>query len=70
MTTQREPRICDECEQPSTEWTASPFDGAVICDNCMQRAWERQQERDLESPPTTMQEAYEKAWAEKRRLRR
>jgi len=37
---------CDRCD--SDEYLCNVYDGEVICDNCCEKAYERQQERLME----------------------
>ena len=41
----------------------------VLCENCRERRWDRQQEDMSSEPPASVQEQYVNAWHEKQRLR-
>ena len=50
-------KICDDCEQP-TDWEhAIQLDpwfretGDVLCENCAEKHWDRQQEKAMEEAP-------------------
>jgi hypothetical protein len=46
---------CEHCGEPCSE-------GNDLCDNCAEKAYMRQQERDMESPPKTLREQQIEAW--------
>jgi uncharacterized Zn finger protein (UPF0148 family) len=44
-------QLCDRCG--TDEYLFHIHDGEVICDNCAEKAYERQQERLMENGPDT-----------------
>jgi hypothetical protein len=48
------PLTCDDCEQPTAWEHAEQIDpwgaptGEILCDNCAERRWDRQQEKLME----------------------
>lgn len=43
--------VCDRCD--SDEYLCNVYDGETICDNCCEKAYERQQEKLIEDGPDT-----------------
>jgi hypothetical protein len=69
-------RKCEHCERAFEEDTLTyrKDEDEYWCDACIdmeaEAAWERQQERDMESPPETSREEQIRTWNEKQWLRR
>lgn len=48
-------RACDRCG--TDEYLCNVYDGEAVCDNCCEKAYERQQEKLMENgPPDTRRE--------------
>jgi hypothetical protein len=55
VATRNGPLVCDRCD--SDEYLCNVYDGETICDNCCEKAYERQQEKLMEDgPPDTTRE--------------
>lgn len=68
---------CERCPR-HTDLIYSEIKDEYLCEECLiqvaadeaEAAYDRQQERDLESPPRSMTEEHLLAWAEHQRLHR
>jgi hypothetical protein len=63
--------FCIYCEEEFNEEDLLEIDyygfmaPELSCEPCLQGRWERQQEKDMEAPPPSMQEQYRAAWQQK-----
>lgn len=66
--------LCDRCDGPMHLGAIEDAYGEFVCANCDQNAaeaaYERQQERDLESPPESAREEQLRTWEEHQMLHR
>jgi hypothetical protein len=65
--------LCERCRVATPDLKLNETHNEYWCDNCFdneaEAAWERQAERDMESPPETSREEHIRTWEEKRRLK-
>lgn len=64
----KQPDRCDRCNKQLPSFTIEDEYGELVCQACDQAqeeaSWDRQQERDLESPPESAREEQLRTWNE------